>query len=67
MCHIEPQVLGSLGTQKGIGNTDILEDASKQLLYDESKGCAKEFTKLRAVLELLKLKASHGWSDTSFS
>jgi hypothetical protein len=36
-------------------------------LYDESNGCDKEFTQLRVVLELLKLKTSHGWSDNSFS
>jgi hypothetical protein len=36
-------------------------------LYDESNGCDKEFTQLRVMLELLKLKASHGWSDNSFS
>jgi hypothetical protein len=36
-------------------------------LYDESNGCGKEFTQLRVVLELLKLKASHGWFNNSFS
>jgi hypothetical protein len=36
-------------------------------LYDESNGCYKEFTQLHVMLELLKLKASHGWSDNSFS
>jgi hypothetical protein len=36
-------------------------------LYDESNGCGKEFTQLRVMLELIKLKASHGWSDNSFS
>jgi hypothetical protein len=46
---------------------DILEKSSKDLLYDESNGCGKEFTQLRVVLEHLKLKASHGWSDNSFS
>jgi hypothetical protein len=46
---------------------DILEKSSKDLLYDESNGCGKEFTHLCVVLELLKLKASHGWSDNSFS
>jgi hypothetical protein len=46
---------------------DILEKSSKDLLYDESNGCGKEFTQLRIVLELLKLKACHGWSDNSFS
>jgi hypothetical protein len=46
---------------------DILEKSSKDLLYDESNDCGKEFTQLRVVVELLKLKASHGWSDNSFS
>jgi hypothetical protein len=35
-------------------------------LYDELNGCGKEFTQLRVMLELLKFKASHGWSDNSF-
>jgi hypothetical protein len=45
---------------------DILEKSSKDLLYDESNGFGKEFTQLRVVLELLKLKANHGWSGNSF-
>jgi hypothetical protein len=60
LCHIEPQVLSSVGTQSGLSNMDILEKSSKDLLYDESKGCGKEFTQFRVMLELLKLKASHG-------
>jgi hypothetical protein len=44
-----------------------LEKSLKDLLFDESNGCGKEFTQLRVVLELLKLKANHGWSDNSFS
>jgi hypothetical protein len=64
--HIEPQVLSSMGTQRGLSNMDILEKSSKDLLYDESNVCSKEFTQLRVMLELLKLKASHGWSDNSF-
>jgi hypothetical protein len=38
---------------------DILEKSSKYHLYDESNSFDKEFTLLRVVLELLKLKASH--------
>jgi hypothetical protein len=45
---------------------DILEKSSKDLLYDELNGCGKDFTQLRIMLELLKLKANHGWSDNSF-
>jgi hypothetical protein len=37
---------------------DILEKLSKDLLYDESNGCGKEFTQLRVVLELLKLMSA---------
>jgi hypothetical protein len=65
--HIKPQLLSSMGTQRGLSNMDILEKSSKYLLYDESNGCGKEFTQLRVMLGLLKLKASHGWSDNSFS
>jgi hypothetical protein len=39
---------------------DILDKSLKDILYDESNGCGKEFIQLRVVLELLKLKASHG-------
>jgi hypothetical protein len=45
----------------------ILEKSLRESLYDESNGYGKEFTQLRVVLELLKLKASHGWSGNSFS
>jgi hypothetical protein len=45
---------------------DILEKSSKDFLYDESNRCGKEFTQLCVVVELLKLKACHGWSDNSF-
>jgi hypothetical protein len=42
--HVEPQVLSSMGTQRRLSNMDILEKSSKDLLYDESNGCGKEFT-----------------------
>jgi hypothetical protein len=64
--HTEPQVLNSIGTKRGLSNMDILEKPSKDILYDESNGCGKEFTQLCVVLEFLKLKACHGWSDNSF-
>jgi hypothetical protein len=35
-------------------------------LYDESKGCTKEFTTLRSVLKLLVCKARYGLSDAGF-
>jgi hypothetical protein len=45
----------------------ILEKSLREPLYDESNGCGKEFTQLCVMLELLKLKARHGWSDNSLS
>jgi hypothetical protein len=39
---------------------DILEKSSKDLLYDGSNSYGKGFIQLCVVLELLKLKASHG-------
>jgi hypothetical protein len=65
--HVEPHVLNSMGTDRGLDNMEILEKSLREPLYDESNGCGKEFTQLRVMLELLKLKASHGWSDNSFS
>jgi hypothetical protein len=45
----------------------MLDKVLRYLLYEECKGCDKEHTMLWMMLELLKLKASNGWSDTSFS
>jgi hypothetical protein len=42
--HDEPQVLSSVGTQRGLSNMDILQKSSIDLLYGESNGCGKEFT-----------------------
>ncbi len=63
--HVEPEVLTS--TKQGLDNWKALEKATKDLLYDESKGCDRDYTVLRSILELLRLKARHGWSDTSFN
>jgi hypothetical protein len=37
------------------------------LIYEECKGCHKEHTVLWMTLELLKLKASNMWLDSSSS
>jgi hypothetical protein len=58
--HVEPHVLSSMVTQRRLSNMDILEKSSKDLLYNESNGHGKEFTQLRVILELLKLKAGQG-------
>jgi hypothetical protein len=39
--HVEPQVLSSMGTHRGLSNMNILEKSSKALLYNESNGCGK--------------------------
>jgi hypothetical protein len=49
----------------GFDNFEKLDKASRDLLYEE--WCDKEHMVLWMTLELLKLKASNGWSDTSFS
>jgi hypothetical protein len=35
LCHVEPHVLSSMGTRRGLSNMDILEKSSKDLLYDK--------------------------------
>ncbi|XP_066163766.1 uncharacterized protein [Oryza sativa Japonica Group] len=62
--HAEPEVL--MGSARGLNNFEALQKAAKEVLYDELKGCDSEFTTLRSVLKLMRLKARHGWSDTSF-
>jgi hypothetical protein len=52
---------------KGFDNFEMLDKALKDLLYEECKGCDKEHTVLWIMLELMKLKATSGWCDTSFS
>jgi hypothetical protein len=52
---------------KGFNNFETLNKASRDLLYEECKGCHKEHTVLWMTFELLKLKASNRWSDGSFS
>ena len=45
---------------------EALMKAAEEPLYDESKGCTKEFTTLRSVLKLLVLKARYRLSDAGF-
>jgi hypothetical protein len=52
---------------KGFDNFETLDKASRDLLYEKCKWCHKEHTVLWMALELLKLKASNRWSDSSFS
>jgi hypothetical protein len=45
---------------------EALMKAAEEPLYDESKGCTKEFTTLLSVLKLLMCKARYGLSDAGF-
>jgi hypothetical protein len=66
MQNIAPDVLLQC-RNKGFNNFETLNKASRDLLYEECKWCHKEHTVLWMTLELLKLKASNGWSESSFS
>jgi len=57
--HTEPSML----LMKGM---EALKKAAEEPLYDESKGCTKEFTTLRSVLKLLMAKARYGLSAVGF-
>jgi hypothetical protein len=65
MRNVAPDVLLQC-RNKGFDNFETLNKASRDLLYEECKGCHKEHMVLWMTLELLKLKASNEWSDSSF-
>jgi hypothetical protein len=65
MHNVAPSVLLQR-RNKGFDNFEMLDKASKDL-YKECKWCDKEHTVLWMMLELMKLKATSGWPDTSFS
>jgi hypothetical protein len=46
---------------------NVAPDALRDLLYEECKRCDKEHKVLWMRLELMKLKATSRWFDTSFS
>jgi hypothetical protein len=64
MQNVAPDVLLQCWNKDFI-NFETLNKASRDL-YEECKGCHKEDTVFWMALELLKLKASNGWSDNSF-
>jgi hypothetical protein len=66
MRNVAPDMLQQC-RNKGFNNFETLNKASRDLLCEECKGCHKEHTVLWMTLELLKLKARNGWSDSSFS
>jgi hypothetical protein len=65
MQNVAPDVLLQC-RNKGFDNFVTLDKALRDLLYEECKVCHKEHMVLWMTLELLKLKASNGWSDSSF-
>jgi hypothetical protein len=66
MRNIAPDVLLQR-RNKGFDNFEMLDKELRDLLYEECKWCDTEHTVLWMTLELMKLKATSGWSDTSFS
>jgi hypothetical protein len=63
--NVAPDVLLQC-RNKCFDNFETLNKTSRDHLYEECKGCHKEHTVLWMTLELLKLKASNGWSYNSF-
>jgi hypothetical protein len=61
-CRDEDDVL--YGSPRWLENFRAMKQAAVDPLY---KDCPKQWTTLRFNLQLLMLKARHGWSDTSFN
>jgi hypothetical protein len=59
MCNVAPDVL-LRRRNKDFDNFEMLDKASRDLLYKECQGCDKEHTMFWMMLELLKLKAIVG-------
>jgi hypothetical protein len=59
MHNIAPGVLLQR-RNKGFDNFEMLDKASKDLLYEKCKWCDKEHMVLWMTLELMKLKATSG-------
>jgi hypothetical protein len=66
MWNVAPDVLLQC-RNKGFDYFEPLNKASRDLIYKECKGHHKEHTVLWMTLELLKLKTSNVWLDSSFS
>jgi hypothetical protein len=65
MHNVAPDVL-SQRRNKCFNNFEMLHKASRDILYEDCKGCDMEHTMLWMTLEQMKLKATSRWSDTSF-
>jgi hypothetical protein len=63
--HNKAEVL--VASARGLANFETVRKSAEENIYKRSKGCLKHWTVLRFILELLTLKAKHGWSDGSFN
>ncbi|XP_072147941.1 uncharacterized protein [Setaria viridis] len=63
--HTKAELL--VGSAKGLANFEMVKKSVEENVYERSKGCPKHWTVLHFILELLILKAKHGWSDDSFN
>uniref|UniRef100_K3ZN46 Uncharacterized protein n=1 Tax=Setaria italica TaxID=4555 RepID=K3ZN46_SETIT len=63
--HTKAELL--VESAKGLANFEAVKKSAEENVYKRSKGCPKHLTMLRFILELLILKAKHGWSDGSFN
>ena len=63
--NTEVEVL--VANARGLANFETVRKSEEENIYERSNGCPKHWTVLRFVLELLTLKAKHGWSDGSFN
>jgi hypothetical protein len=59
ICHIDPSMFFFKGMES-------LMKAAEEPLYNESKGCTKEFTVMGSMLKLLILNSRNGLSDVGF-
>jgi hypothetical protein len=66
MCNVAPDVLLQR-RNKGFNNFEMIDTSLRGLLYEECNGCDKEHTVLWMMFQLMKLNATSGWSNTSFS
>jgi hypothetical protein len=57
--HTDPSMFFTKGMES-------LNKATEEPLYDDSKGCTKEFMTLQSMLKLLMFEARYGLSDVGF-
>ena len=65
MPHTKSEVL--VASARGLAIFETVRKSVEENIYERSKGCPKHWTVLCFVIELLILKAKHGWSDGSFN